>query len=59
MNLLNYVVKLGFSIGIILLNIGILVWILGNTNDRDDRIAIDIIYGSVFLLLLSLVIYIR
>lgn len=59
MILLDYVVKLGLSIGLILLNVGILIWVIGSVNNQDDRIAIDIIYGSLMLLILSLFLYAR
>jgi hypothetical protein len=53
-------VKLGLSIGLILLNISTMIWILGDTttNQNKVKIAKEIMKGSLILIVLTLFLYV-
>lgn len=55
--LFGSIIRFGLCMGIGLLNIGILAWLFGNGSRNGNRIAEEIIKGSLFLVGVALVFY--
>ena len=57
LNFVYYFVRLGLSLGIALLNVGIVIRACGKGNNPLGRISRDLIGSSIALVLLAVVLY--
>jgi hypothetical protein len=60
LQIIRPIARFGLSVGVILLNIGTLIWIFraSEVNRDDDKISTELIKSAIILVVISLIIYI-
>ncbi len=60
MSVLIYLVRIGVCLGVVLLNVGIIMWFIAkiNSSGNASRFAVEVIKAAIMLVAVAVIVYI-